>query len=272
VAAYVVSRTQNAAELDVAVFTACAGAGLAALLARAVRNVLRHRHEPRGHHPRVEELLRAGRLVLRTPTLAWLFAGGALITFSMNGLVAWSPSYLQRELGLTPQTVGRTIGLWGLLAGILGTVFGGRLGDRLAERWPSGRVISGSAGFLVGAPLALWLLHVEDLDVFIPLFFATLFFFTWYHGPMTAAIFDVVPPQIGASVIGTYVFFTHIAGDAIAYPLVGFLSDRFGLRSAMLVLPAAAFLGGSIVLLAVRTVGEDRARAQAVAAPTLGSD
>jgi sugar phosphate permease len=244
------------------VLTAFAGAGLVVMVGRAVRAVLIHRHELPIHHPRVEEFVRAGRAVFRTKTLVWLFLGSALIAFSMNGLVAWSPSYLQRELGLIPQTVGRTIGVWGLAGGVLGTVFGGRLGDRLAERFPAGRVIAGSAGFLVGAPLAAWLLTVEDLNVFIPLFFTTIFFFTWYHGPMSAAIFDVVPPQVAASVIGTYVFFTHIAGDAIAYPLVGFLSDRFGLRMAMMVLPAAAFLGGSIVLLATRSIASDRDRAR----------
>jgi MFS family permease len=249
-------------DLDTAVFTAFAGAGLVVMLGIAVRTALRHRHDPVVHHPRVEEFLRAGRAVLRTRTLVWLFLGGALIAFSMNGLVAWSPSYLQRELGLIPQTVGRTIGVWGLAGGVLGTVFGGRLGDHLAERFPAGRVIAGSAGFLAGAPLALWLLTVEDLDVFIPLFFITIFFFTWYHGPVSAAIFDVVPPQVAASVIGAYVFFSHIAGDAIAYPLVGFLSDRFGLRTAMFVLPTAAFLGGMVVLLAARSMAADRDRAR----------
>lgn len=263
VAAYVANLLGGPPDLDVAVFSLFAGIGVAVFLALLVRRVIRLRHEPRVTHPRAQELLRAVRIVFRTPTLIWLFAGGALITFAMNGLVAWSPSYMQRELGLTPAVVGRTIGLWGLFGGVLGTVFGGRLGDQLAERWSSGRVIAGSAGFLAGAPLAFWLLHVENLDVFIPVFFSTIFFFTWYHGPMTAAIFDVVPHQVGASVIGTYVFFTHLAGDAIAYPLVGTLSDRFGLRIAMLVLPAAAFLGGAIVLLAIRTVKADRARALA---------
>lgn len=258
--AYVANNVRGAADLDVAVFSGFAGLGVAVQLGIAVRRAMRLRQEPRAPHPRIAELQHAAGLVLRTPTLAWLFIGGALITFSMNGLVAWSPSYMHRELGLTPAVVGRTIGLWGLFGGVLGTVFGGRLGDALAERWAGGRVIAGSAGFLAGAPLALWLLHVEDLNVFIPLFFTTLFFFTWYHGPMTAAIFDVVPPQVGASVIGTYVFFTHIAGDAIAYPLVGSLSDRFGLRAAMLVLPTAAFLGGGLVLLALRTVERDRVR------------
>lgn len=259
-AAYLVSRVGGSTDLDAAVFTAFAALGGAVFIWSLVRRVLRGRHESPFQHPQTRELMRAAGLVLRTPTLAWLFLGSALIAFSMNGLVAWSPSYMQRELGLTPPVVGRTIGLWGLLAGVLGTVFGGRLGDHLAERFPSGRVIAGAGGFLAGAPLAFWLLHVENLDVFIPVFFTTLFFFTWYHGPMTAAIFDVVPPQIGASVIGTYVFFTHIAGDAIAYPLVGMLSDRFGLRTAMLVLPTAAFLGGLTVLQAIRTIAADRAR------------
>jgi sugar phosphate permease len=153
------------------------------------------------------------------------------------------------------------MGLWGLAAGILGTVFGGKLADQLHERFPSARVVVGSVGFLIGAPLAAWLLTVEDLYVFIPVFFTTIFFFMWYHGPMTAAIFDVVPSQVAGSVIGAYVFFTHIAGNAIAYPLVGFLSDHFGLRLAMMLLPVAAFGGGLVVLLAARTLARDRERA-----------
>jgi sugar phosphate permease len=179
-----------------------------------------------------------------------------LISFAMNGLVGWSPTYLQRELGLPPQVAGRTIGLWGLAAGLLGVLFGGRLGDRLALRYPTGRVIAAATGFLAGGPLCIWLLSVRELNLFIPLFFATLFFFTWYHGPMAATIFDVVPASIGASVMGTYVFFTHVAGDAVAYPLVGFVSDRIGIGWAMMLLPVA----GLVVLLATRTVARDMQR------------
>ncbi len=66
-------------------------------------------------------------------------------------------------------------------------------------------------------------------------------------------------------------FFTHIAGDAVAYPLVGFLSDRFGIQRAMMVLPLMAFVGGSVVLLALRTVRHDRDRVQALV-PAAGQD
>ena len=38
---------------------------------------------------------------------------------------------------------------------------------------------------------------------------------------MTAVIFDVVPARISATVAGAYLLFIHLAGDAIALPLVG---------------------------------------------------
>lgn len=254
------------ADMESAVFGAALGLGAIVTVVRAVRAVLAYRHEPHLDAPpsvtasTLEEFVEAAKFVLRTPTLTWAFLGGALISFAMNGLVGWSPTYLQREMGLAPQMAGRTIGLWGLAAGFLGVVFGGRLGDTLAARHPTGRVIAGATGFLVGGPLCIWLLSVRELDLFIPLFFATLFFFTWYHGPMAATIFDVVPASIGASVMGTYVFFTHVAGDAVAYPLVGFVSDRIGIGWAMMLLPVAGFAGGAILLLATRTVARDMHR------------
>ncbi len=267
VAAYAVGRMGiGGVDLESAVFGTALGLGAVGTVVRAVRAVLAHRHDAESGAPpsvtatTLEEFLEAARFVLRTPTLIWAFLGGALISFAMNGLVGWSPTYLQRELGLPPQVAGRTIGLWGLAAGLLGVVFGGQLGDHLVARHPTGRVIAGATGFLVGGPLCMWLLSVRELDLFIPLFFATLFFFTWYHGPVAATIFDVVPPSIGASVMGTYVFFTHIAGDAVAYPLVGFVSDRIGIGWAMLLLPAAGFIGGVVFLLATRTVARDMRR------------
>ena len=91
--------------------------------------------------------------------------------------------------------------------------------------------------------------------------FAVAFFcLSWYNGPMTAAIFDVVPARISATVAGAYLLFIHVAGDAIALPLVGTLSDRFGLDRAVLLLPAVVIVGGLTVLGAIRTVGRDMHR------------
>ena len=250
------------AEADTAVFLGIAGVGLAWTVWKWVRVVLRRVADLPGGAPAdvVDEMLDAAALVLRTPTLIWMFIGGALTAASMNSLVAWSLSYVQRELGMELAAAGRQIGLVGLAGGVLGSWAGGRLGDRLMERWESGRVIAGASGFLIGAPLCVAALLTHDVAVFSALFFAVVFLFTWYNGPVAAVLFDVVPRNVAATVMGAYVFFIHIAGDAVALPVVGLISDRYGLRAAMLSLPAIGLLGGLILLISVRTVGRDMAR------------
>jgi MFS family permease len=198
--------------------------------------------------------------VLRTPTLVYVFLGGALISFGMNGLVGWAPAFMSRELNLTVAQAAGLLGSWGLISGICGVLFGGILADWLRRYTPTGRVLTISLGLLIGGPLALWLLTLRDLDLFVPVFTAAFFFLSWFNGPIAAVIFDVVPSTISATVAGAYLLFIHLVGDAVAFPLVGALSDRLGLDRAILVLPAVAVLGGLIILGATRTVARDMAR------------
>ena len=95
------------------------------------------------------------------------------------------------------------------------------------------------------------------MSLFVPVFAAAFFFLTLYNGPVIAAVFDVVPARIGATVMGAYLLFIHVAGDAIALPLVGFLSDRFGIDRAIFILPAASIAGGVVLFFGVRTVLRD---------------
>jgi len=248
---------------DTLAFGVIAGTGAVWSVFLWVRLVLRHQHlfQAIGRPADlVDEMVDAAAVVLRTPTLIWLFVGGALTSAAMNTLVAWSTSYLQRELGMSLVEAGRQIGPVGLVAGVLGSWSGGRLGDRLMERFPGGRVLAGALGFLIGAPFCFWMLLVDSRALFGALFFVVVFFYTWYNGPVAAVLFDVVPREIAATVMGAYVFFIHIAGDAIALPVVGALSDRFGLRPALLSLPMVGLLGGVVLLFALFTVARDMGR------------
>lgn len=208
------------------------------------------------------ELGVAARRILRTPTLVAVFGGGALISFGMNGLVGWAPTFLSRELALSTKQASLILGTYGLAAGIAGTIAGGVVADWMRKRVPSARIVTSVIGFAVGAPLLLWLLHIRDMSVFVPVFSAAFFFLTWYNGPLTAVIFDVTPMRMAATVSGAYLMFIHLAGDAIAFPLVGYLSDTFGLHRAVVLLPVAALAGALICLLAVPWVVSDTARAR----------
>jgi len=197
--------------------------------------------------------------VLHTPTLVYVFVSGAMISFGINGIVGWGPTFVSRELELTSAEAAALLGKWGLISGTAGTLFGGILADWLRRRYETARVLVVVLGLLLGGPLALWLLTIRDPVLFQAVFVAAFFCLSWYNGPMTAVIFDVVPPRISATVAGAYLLFIHLAGDAIALPLVGSLSDRFGLDRAILLLPAVVIAGGLVVLGAMRTVARDTA-------------
>jgi sugar phosphate permease len=200
-------------------------------------------------------------VVLRTPTLVYIFLGGALVSFGMNGLVGWAPTFMSRELNLSVAHAATLLGSWGLVAGISGSLCGGIVADWLRRYTITGRVLTIFLGLLIGGPLAIWLLTLRDLSLFVPVFAAAFFFLSWFNGPIAAVIFDVVPARISATVAGAYLLFIHLVGDAVAFPLIGGLSDRFGLHRAVLVLPSVAILGGLVILGATRTVGRDIARA-----------
>ncbi len=268
---YLAERLGADSRLDVAVAGLIVGLGLAlniVIWSRALRHqppeVTAFGHEVSGAF---DGMLLAIRVVLRTPTLGYLFVGGAMISFGMNGLVGWGPTFLSRELGLDPGRAATMLGFWGLLAGTAGTVTGGYIADWLrGSSWlarapGSSRVVTVAFGVVVGGLLTMALLYVRDLRYFGPLFTVAFFFLTWYNGPITAALFDVVPPRIGATVMGAFLLFIHLAGDAIAFPLVGALSDRFGIQNAVMLLPGVAILGGLVTLLASRTVAFDMGRA-----------
>src|SRR2546425_3959004 len=141
-----------------------------------------------------------------------MFVGGALVTFAVNGLIAWAPSFMERVHGFSVGRVGREFGIWGLAGGALGGLFGGRVGDWLLGRWSGGGGVGSGAGFVLGGPVCAALVLVDELRVFVPLLLAAFFLYLWYNRPLSAVVLDLVPPAVRASVIGGVGLFLHLRG------------------------------------------------------------
>lgn len=270
VAAWQLARSfSETSAMETAVLAGAVGLGLAVNIFWWLRQIQRDRIADTPFGPSftgpvgdvLEELHRAFRVVLRTPTLLYVFLAGAMISFGLNGLVGWGPTFASRELGWTTAEATQQMGVSAVVAGSLGTLIGGVVADFLRPRTDSSRVIASAVGILIGGPIALYTLTIRDPVLFVRLFAIAFFFLTWYNGPLSAMIFDVVPARISASVVGAYLMFIHLAGDAIALPLVGTLSDKIGIDRAILLLPAVSLAGGFVVLLASRSVTRDMARA-----------
>ena len=76
------------------------------------------------------------------------------------------------------------------------------------------------------------------------------FFLSWYHGPLTATIHDLVPPRGHASALGFYYLFVNLFSMAIAPVVIGRIADHYNLITALHV-PILAQLAGAAFFLVV---------------------
>jgi MFS transporter, Spinster family, sphingosine-1-phosphate transporter len=174
--------------------------------------------------------------------------GMAMVTFSLGGISAWMPSFLQRS-GFSGSTVGLTLGAITAGAGLGGTAFGGWL----AQRWLR---TNHRALYLVSAWSALLTVPFGVVCFFgprvtmLPALGVAMFCIFLGTGPLNAAIVNAVPAGVRATAIAMELFLIHALGDTPSPRLIGMVSDHSTLATGlgltlvtMLVATGLLFLG-----------------------------
>jgi len=188
-------------------------------------------HLPEVPRPRQEKLTPVSDL-LRVPAYVMVLVSGWFITFAAHSFIIWGPSFVQKYKGFGVREAGVTLGGTLVIAGVLGVMTGAALADRLSRHVPWGRVVIVSAGFLISAPLMMWALHTPSRVVLILAFFTGCFFMAWYHGPVTAIIHDLTPPQAHATADNSQHWRPASAGfPGLRGPPGGDEAERRGLRA-----------------------------------------
>ena len=201
------------------------------------------------------------RMLARNRAYVTVTCGFVAYTFALGGLVYWMPAFLERYDRVTTARANEIFGIVTVVAGFTGTFAGGFLGDfllrytRHAYLWVSGLCM------FAGAPISVVALSARQPSAFLPAIFLAEFFLFLNTGPLNAVVLNSVPAQIRATAMAVNIFFIHALGDVISPPLIGAISDRFGLFRAALVAPAVMLASGIILLYAIRfqTTSEPRA-------------
>ncbi len=198
------------------------------------------------------------RDLLRVPAFLALLASGWFCSFAGYAYVAWGPQLVQEYKGFSAREASLVLALTVVLGGTCGIAFGAYLSDKLAQLRTWGRAIVIPIGFVLGAPAIYFALHTASKLSFLLGFGLGAFFLSWYHGPLTATIHDLVPPRGHASALGFYNLFVNLFAMAIAPLLVGKIADHYDLISALHV-PILAQLAGAafflIVIVCIRRNG-----------------
>jgi MFS family permease len=186
----------------------------------------------------------------------------AAMTFAIGGLAQWLPSFLNRVHSLDVARANMLFGATTVLAGILGTLAGGWLGDRWQKRSGQGYLLVSGWGFLIGTPFAAWAILAPDLTSCISAMFIAEFFLFLNTGPLNTVIINVTNPAVRAMAFAINIFFIHALGDAVSPSILGWLSDRWDLRSALLITPLAMVLAGLLCFICGNFVVKDMAQAE----------
>lgn len=186
----------------------------------------------------------------------------AAMTFAMGGMAQWVPTFLNRIHGLDLATGNMYFGAVTVLAGIAGTMAGGWLGDRLQRKSAKGYLIISGWGFFIGAPIAAYALMTPSvIACLVAMLFAEFFLFL-NTGPLNAVIINVTYPSVRAMAFAVNIFFIHALGDAISPVILGWFSDLWGLRNALLITPFAILMAAFLCFLCRCFIEQDTARAE----------
>jgi MFS family permease len=197
---------------------------------------------PRGPRSEVIPLSR----LLRVPAFLTLIVSGVMITFASVAFITWGTDFVVRYKDFSLREAGISLGPALLVSGLFGVLAGGFLADLLQKRFPFGRILTVACGFLIAAPFVLWAITSEGKHQIVGAFFIAGFFMSWYHGPLTAVIHDMMPRRAHASSVGVYMFATQLFGGILGPYVVGRLDDLadliLGLQVAVVVMVGGALL------------------------------
>jgi len=187
------------------------------------------------------------------------YIGGALQLFASAAIVSWIPSYLNRYYSLPPEQAAMKAALIVLVAGI-GMSCGGFLADRLSVRdvrnklrVPGGYAICSAVLFAAGFALP------EGRLQFTLIVMGALFV-GGHMGPVAALAAELNHPGLRATALSVVTVVYNFLGLAPGPFVVGALSDRFGLRAAMMVIPVVCVGAAISFLIGSRHLPEDLRR------------
>lgn len=186
----------------------------------------------------------------------------AAMTFAIGGLAQWLPSFLHRFHALDVAKGNMLFGTVTVFAGILGTLTGGWLGDLWQKKNGRGYLLVSGWGFLLGAPFAVWAILAPGLTFCMTAIFIAEFFLFLNTGPLNTVTINVTDPAIRGMAFAINIFFIHALGDAISPSILGWLSDQWGLRVALLITPLAMIIAGILCFICGRFVLKDMERVE----------
>ncbi len=190
--------------------------------------------------------------------------GMAMITFSLGGISAWMPSFLERS-GFSSNSVGITLGAVTAGCGLGGTAFGGWLAQRwLRTNHRALYLVSAWSAFLAVPPALLCFFGPKA--TMLPSLAAAMFLIFLGTGPLNAAIINAVPAAVRATAIAFELLLIHALGDTPSPKIIGIVSDHSTLSTGLGITLITMLIAAALLFVGARTIPAHQSRESTTAA------
>lgn len=173
------------------------------------------------------------------PSVVLTYVGSGLQVLVQWAIISWLPSYLNRYHGLGPERAAIRAAIVVLIGGA-GMVCGGYLADRLSQKNQRYR-LQLPALYALGSFILLT--TAFSLPPGRAQFFLIMlggFFVSAYGGVAVALVADLTHPGLRTTALATLALAMNLIGLAPGPFILGAMSDAFGLRAAMAIIPVAS--------------------------------
>ena len=210
---------------------------------------------PRGPRSEVVPISR----LLRVPAFVALICGGICITFSSVSLLTWGTDFAVSYKDFSLREASVSLAVIAILSAVSGVLMGGFVADRLQRSFAYGRIVAIAIAFLLAAPFLLLAIQSDEKSTVLVGLCVAGFFMSWYHGPVTAVLHDMMPRRAHATSVGVYMFATQLFGG-LGPHVVGKISDLHDLQLGLQIAVAVMVCGALLMLLVIHFIRRDGLR------------
>ncbi|MDX2087696.1 MAG: MFS transporter [Kofleriaceae bacterium] len=201
------------------------------------------------------------RVLMKIRTLRWLMLSTTAMAFTAGAYNAFMIEFLRVEKGMSEGAATNLLVI-AMFGGLAGIILGGRFADRLRVRYANGRAWMIVIGMMSSIPCTALAISLPAGPALYVAGVATLFCFSLYHAPMAATVDDLAPPGKSVAAQGLVIGTMHLLGTAPSSWVLGAVSVRTSLYTAMWVPTATLLLAAGAMLVATRSFEADHARAR----------
>lgn len=221
-------------------------------------------HETAGRVPQTLQRRDIVRRFTHTPSLLLTFLGFAWNTFLTTSLLSWLPTYLHRVAHFSEQKAAAQ-GSVVMMMAIIGSPLGGFLADLWLRKRVNARLLFSAISSGVTAVIFV---------VAFGMLSGTLQYGVLLLGGITAILFassaiavtqDVVHPGLRATSYSLCVISMNLLGSSLGPIFTGYLSDLYGIGTALTVVSFFPFLAGTLFFIGSLYYERDLARVERVA-------